>query len=154
MTNLCSGIKTKTVEPPNLGNDRAVDNWLPLFTLANQVSDIWLKKCEAAYRSLTIVDDEADLSTLLLEDIRDIFNKDNVNKISSENLVSKLTKEKDKPWCECKNGGALTQNGLAVMLKPYGIKPKVIRLTGGSTPRGYELKQFTDAFDRYLPPSP
>lgn len=146
-------IKLNTIDPPNLGNDRAADNWLPLFTLANQVSDIWLKKCEAAYLSLTIIDDESDLSSLLLGDIRDIFNKHNDIKISSADLVNKLTEDKDKLWCEYKNGKALTQSSLATILKPFNIKSSTIRIQT-KTLRGYELNQFKNTFDIYLPPLP
>jgi len=137
--------------PPNLGNDRTVDNWAPLFTIANQASPDWLRKCEDAYRRLTGYEEEPLVSTLLLTDIRLIFMSLGSANISSANLVAKLIEDKDKPWCEIRNGGAISQNGLATMLKIYGIKPKVIRLNS-STPRGYELAQFVDAFDRYLPP--
>jgi hypothetical protein len=37
-----------------------------------------------------------------------------------------------------------------VRLRPYGIKPKVIRI-GGATPRGYRREDFEDAWVRYLP---
>lgn len=149
-----TAIKTNTVEPPNLGNDRAVDNWLPLFTLANQVSDKWLKKCKVAYKLLNTHKEDPEISISLLADIRTIFNSLNQVNISSKDLLNKLISDKDQPWCEYKNGRQLTPNGLAVILKPYGIKPKVIRLADGSTPRGYDLKQFTNTFDSYLPPIP
>ena len=139
-----------SIEPPNLGNDRAVDNWLPLFTLAKQVSNTWYKKCELAYQLLNNFDDEPLPSTLLLEDIREIFNDHKDDKIPSAILLGKLISLEDHPWCEYKNGGSMSQNGLATMLKTYSIKPKGIRYEG-KTPRGYELKQFKDAFERYLP---
>ncbi len=144
-----SNILKNTIEPPNLGNDRAVDNWLSLFTIANQVGPEWLDKCEAAYRLLNDYEDEPLLSTLLLGDIRDIFSKHNTDKISSADLVAKLIEFKDKPWCEIRGGRAMSQNGLAITLKIYDIKPNVMRCNGG-TIRGYELDQFTDAFNRYL----
>lgn len=142
-------ILDNTVEPPSLGNDRAVDNWLPLFTIANQVGAEWLDKCEAAYRLLNDYEDEPLLSTQLLADIRDIFSNRNSDKISSADLVTNLVAFKDKPWCEIRNGRPMSQNGLATMLKIYNIKPSVIRCKGGAI-RGYELDQFTDAFNRYL----
>src|SRR5262249_9856940 len=43
----------------------------------------------------------------------------------------------------------ISQRQVAGLLKPYGIKPKVIRLDDGSTPRGYLLEWFTDVFDRF-----
>ena len=47
-------------------------------------------------------------------------------------------------------GKAITANGLARLLAPFGIKPGTIR-TAGSTPKGYHIAQFEDAFARYLP---
>ena len=137
------------VEPPNLGNDRAVDNWLPIFTIASLVSDAWLKKCEDAYTLLTDHGDEIELSTSLLADIREIFDIHNDDKLPSAELVEKLIEDKDKPWCEHKHGRAISPNNVATILKAYKIKPKSIRI-GNKTLRGYELEQFKDAFDRYL----
>lgn len=142
-------IKSNVIEPPSLGNDRAVDNWLPLFTIANQASPEWLVKCEAAYRVLNNYEEEPLLSTQLLSDIQGILAAHSSNKISSADLVTKLTEFKDKPWCEIRHGGAISQNVLASMLKIYNIKPSVIRCNS-NTLRGYELDQFKDAFDRYL----
>jgi len=147
-------IKGTLVEPPDLGNDRAVDNWLPLFTIANQVSDRYLKKCEASYKLLNAAHLEPDISTLLLTDIREIFNSHNINKITSVDLVSNLITPKDKPWCEIRHGRPMSQIGLANMLKKYGIRPKTVRHNGSTSHRGYELKQFQDTFDRYLPSTP
>lgn len=146
-------IKNNLVEPPYLGNDRTVDNWLPLFTLANQVSPEWRKKCEESYRLLNEHEDEPELATLLLADIRDILSNHDDDKISSADMVKKLLEDKDKPWGEFKNGRPITQSGLAKVLGNYKIKPKTIRYKG-NTPRGYELKQFTDTFERYLPDQP
>jgi len=145
-------IKASSFKPSPLGNDRAVDNWKPLFVLADLAGSCWLHDCDTAYQSLT-VPDEPELPTLLLGAIREIFKKTTVSKISSAQLVEDLTKDKDQPWCEYRNGSSISQSGVANMLKAYGIKPKGIRI-GAATPRGYELKCFTDAFERYLPPSP
>jgi hypothetical protein len=142
-------IEQNQIEPPSCGNDRAVDNWLPMFTIAKLVSDNWFEKCKTAYVILNQHENEPELSTLLLADIKEIFNNHNDNKISSADLVNKLNEDKEKPWCECKGGRAMSQSHLAQMLKGYGIKSKGIRV-GNKTLRGYELQQFTDTFDRYL----
>jgi hypothetical protein len=44
----------------------------------------------------------------------------------------------------------VTPGWLAAMLRPFGIRPHTIRI-GQSTPKGYEFKDFEDAFARYLP---
>ncbi len=144
------GIKDNPVTPlSGNGNDRGVDNWLPLFTIASQVSEAWLDKCKIAYSLLDTCDAEPELSTLLLADISEIFNKHTDTKMSSADLVTQLIMDQDKPWCEYKGGKPLTQNKLAGMLKAYGIKSKGIRYRD-KTPRGYELAQFYDSFKRYI----
>ncbi len=146
-----SAIINNLIIPPDLGNDRAIDNWLPLFTLAKLVSDKWYNECEEAYKLLNTSHSEPDESTLLLSDIHDIFVANNSAKIHSIDIVTALVGQKDKPWCEIRNGRSLTQNGLAVKLKKFGIRPISLRHNGTTTQRGYELQQFTDTFKRYLP---
>jgi hypothetical protein len=139
-------IKSSPYLPPDIGNDRAADNWTPLFTIANLAGNKWFGKCSQAYQMLS-TQEELGVSTLLLTDIQPIL--DDKPKLSSADLVAELCKDEDKAWCEYKNGRAITQNALAMILKPYGIKPKAMRV-GGASLRGYELSQFTDTFDRYL----
>src|SRR5262249_12144071 len=43
---------------------------------------------------------------------------------------------------------------LARVLKPFGIVSHTIRLAGGWTPKGYERKDFEDAWARYSPDPP
>jgi hypothetical protein len=50
-------------------------------------------------------------------------------------------------------GKPLNDRGLAKLLKPYGIKPKVVRL-GGDVAGGYVREDFRDTWQRYLPPLP
>ena len=33
----------------------------------------------------------------------------------------------------------------------YGVKPKTVRMKSNYTPKGYEVRDFEDAFARYLP---
>jgi len=40
---------------------------------------------------------------------------------------------------------------LAKLLRPFGVKPKVIRVDDGSTPRGYTREALRDAWERWLP---
>ena len=41
---------------------------------------------------------------------------------------------------------------MASLLKGYGIRSGSIRLDSRSTPKGYYLRSFQEAFERYLPP--
>jgi hypothetical protein len=48
----------------------------------------------------------------------------------------------------------LTARQLAKFLAPYDIRPKTVRMAHLTTPKGYEVRQFQEAFSRYLPDLP
>jgi putative DNA primase/helicase len=56
----------------------------------------------------------------------------------------------DRPWPEWRHGKPITVRQVARLLKPFGITPGTIR-TQDSTPKGYYLTAFDDAFSRYPP---
>lgn len=141
-------IESNPVEPPKIGNDRAADNWLPLFTVAGKIGNSWPTRCGAAYSALTTTA-ELELPTQLLCDIRDVLRRLGDMRISSEDLVSELCMDTTGPWQTSSNGKNLTQHQMARLLNPYGIKPKNVRY-GDRTKRSYEKGQFADAFERYL----
>ena len=137
-------------EPPDVGNDRAQDNWLAMFKVAEVLGGSYLGRCETAYRSLTAAE-ELELPTQLLSDIRAILLEGQLERIGSSDLISKLTEDATKPWVDFSYGRAITASKVAKMLAPYGISPQSYR-AGEKTLRGYLAKQFIDAFERYLPP--
>jgi hypothetical protein len=143
-----SRIKSNSVTPRCLGNDRAVDNWLPLFSVAASYSPRWLTKCEQAYLVLTDVSPK-EIPTLLLEDIKEVFAGHGDTRISSADLVGALCSDANKPWSTLNSGKRLTPVSMAGLLSAYGVSPKSIRFSGGVT-RGYDVAQFEDAFERYL----
>jgi hypothetical protein len=142
-------IRASITKPPNLGNDRAADNWSPLFAVAKNIGGTWPDRCEKAYKVLTNIE-EVELPTQLLSDIRHTLREYRDQKIPSEELINKLCDDDTGPWLSCNNGKRITPSYIAQLLKPYGIKPKAFRL-GEKTKRGYEKSQFDDAFERYLP---
>lgn len=141
-------VKGNQIEPPDQGNDRAVDNWLPLFSVANIFGSVWRQKCEEAYQALT-APAEKTLQTQLLADIKETFAKANNSRIASTELIEKLCSDPEKPWATHSNGRKLTPYQMAKLLKLFDIRPSVMR-SGGKTIRGYEESMFQDAFDRYL----
>lgn len=156
-------IRNSQIEPESLGNDRAVDNWIPLFTFASQASEKWLKKCKSAYQLLNDFKEEATPQIMLLEDIRSIFEgmkpepsefdktiPPKPARIHSNELVEKLIGLEERPWSEWKHGKPMTVNSLAKLLSAFNVHSKTIRIYN-SRAKGYEAKQFDDAFSRYLP---
>ncbi len=148
-------LKKSKPEIPACGNDRAEDNWLPLFTVSHVVGGHWPDKVLASYQSFTAQDlDEGTIGSKLLSDIKEIFEDKNILNISSRDLVAALIKMEDHPWCEWKHGKPLTQNSLSRLLSPYKIKSKSIRMVG-KVNRGYSRDSFEKTWERYLtPPTP
>ncbi len=133
------------IEPAYRGNDRALDNWVPLFTLAKAIDETWYSRCEAAYAEL-VNEVEMELPTRLLSDIRNYVVRAANTRISSSSLTQHLKADESSPWAEMR----LTPARVASMLAPYNIKPKDMRIDG-KVLRGYESIQFEDSFERYLP---
>jgi hypothetical protein len=135
------------IEPPHRGNDRAIDNWIPLFTLAKAIDATWYTRCEDAYAVL-VNEGEMELPTRLLSDIRNHLVKATNTRISSTNIFQSLMADETAPLADMH----FTQAKVASMLTPYNIKPRYMRIEGKIL-RGYESTQFDDAFERYLPPT-
>lgn len=143
-------INNNIIEPPDIGNNRAQDNWTSLFTIAALISPRWLRKCEKAYRLLEAKKDSNDPRDLLLKDIQIILNSYNSKNIRSEDLIAALIADSDSLWTEYNAGRPITPRGLAALLKDFGIKPKTIRQGKNTNNRGYEICDFDDAFNRYI----
>jgi Protein of unknown function (DUF3631)/Bifunctional DNA primase/polymerase, N-terminal len=142
--------------PDGLFNRRA-DNWRPLLAIADALSGPWPERAREA--ALALTGSSGNLSTLglqLLDDIRTVFAMRQAEWLPSETLIADLTLNPEKPWlaygkrCEC-----ITQRHLAALLRPFAIQSNDLRFKredGSEVVRkGYELGQFKDAFDRYLP---
>ena len=127
-------------------DDRATDNWEPLFAAADAIGGEWPERARNAAKAL--IDGEAPegLGIRLLRDIRAVFEGD---RIYSVDLVEKLRSIEDGPWAE----KDLTQNKLAFLLKPYKVKPKTLRV-GETRRKGYERTVFEDEWNRYVPLDP
>ena len=92
--------------------------------------------------------------------IREIAAAREVNQISTRNVLLALIERKGEPWAALWGRDIASGNvrgpaaKLARLLKPFGIAAHTIREPDGSTPKGYKLQHFEDAFSRYLPPKP
>lgn len=143
----------KNYEPniPNNDNDRAADNWIPLFAIASLLGTDWLTNVGEAFKSLNGSNYKSDenINALLLTDIKEIFIEINCDKIHSSDLVIRLLELEDRPWSEYRHGKPITCNTLARLLSSFGIKPRQIRI--GQNKQGYYIADFEDTFARYIP---
>lgn len=137
---------------PETLNDRAQDNWEPLFAIADDAGGKWPEKARKAALKLSgETESTMSAATELLVDIREIIEGGNgFPQIPTHELLAKLNADDLKRWATIMHGQQpMTPRKLAEMLKAFGIRPKNIRFLGAVS-KGYEAKDFKDVFDRYL----
>lgn len=145
--------RSRPILPPS-HNDRALDNWTPLFAIAEIIGGDWLDQVKTSFTLLTLTDDdEESIGPLILSDIQTVFNEKRAERIFSSDLIEALIDLEERPWSEWRRGKPLTGAGLSRLLKPFRIKSQTIRI-GNITQKGYYKKSFQDAFNRYLSPTP
>jgi hypothetical protein len=131
--------------------DRAADTWEPLIAVADLAGGEWPQRGRAAAVALAAdaaeQDQDSSLGLRLLVDLRTVFGDD--DRLDSKTVLDRLCRLEESPWDDLR-GKRLDAGRLSNLLRPYGIKPKVIRI-GDATPRGYERAGFLDAWRRYLP---
>lgn len=129
-------------------DDRSFDNWYILLQIATAlgVYDKAVKACLAICQHKN----EPSLSEQLLFDIREVWHGE---RMSSTVLLGRLITDDEAPWQTYYNGREMTANQLANKLRPFGIKPKALRIEGILV-KGYEKADFIKIWDRYLPPKP
>lgn len=144
---------------PDELNDRAQDIWEPLLAIADRAGGDWPARARAAARELHESTDVEDSSTgvLLLAHVREVFDErpDRVA-VSTEELLSGLVDNPEGPWArwwsvDTDGQKRSSASGLARKLRPYGIRPKRVKIEGTAL-HGYRREQFVDAWDRYAPP--
>jgi putative DNA primase/helicase len=136
------------VEPamPEGFMNRRADNWRPLFAVADRAGGAWPELAREAALTLNHVDAGEDIKAMLLADIRAVFGGGHV--LSSTELVEALKGMEDRPWPEFgRSKKPISTHAVARLLKPLGIGPH--RRRDGSS---YLIRDFAEAFERYLPP--
>jgi putative DNA primase/helicase len=152
-----NGAELSVADPemPDGIMNRTANNWHPMFAIADRIGGDWPSRARQVAVALNSEGDTGSVEIELLADIRAAFEASpTAPALSSDQLVAGLILLEDRPWGEIKNGRPLTKHGLARYLRSFHISPGTIRLSNGTTPKGYKLEQFKDAFERYLPPTP
>ena len=141
---------------PESAHNRLADNWRPLFAVAQAVGGSWREKvcCSFDYlNSNTQADEAQGMGTTLLADIRNLFEETGSKKIFSAAIVGRLIEIEGRPWAEYGRAQKpISKNQLARLLGKFKIKSTSLRI-GSDTAKGYNLADFSEAFERFLPPS-
>lgn len=146
------GGQLKGADPslPDVGNDRAKDNWRPLVAIADLCGGNWPVLVREAMKAMTTVEPDDNASIMLLTDIQDTFDSKNTDRIFTADLIDALIQLDDRPWPGWFRGKPITTHQVAKLLKPFGIFPRQIRYAGENK-KGYMKADFADAAARYLP---
>jgi len=139
---------------PGLSN-RAADNWEPLQQIAVAIGGEWPERVKRIAMTITRMDDAEqapDVGTELLKDIKEVFEERSVDRLFSAELVNALHANSEAPWNSWNRGQPITARQVATKLGDFGIKSKQLRI-GYETKKGYDRKDFAEAFRRYLSPT-
>lgn len=131
-------------------NDRAADNWEPLLAIADAAGGEWPEKARRAALVLSGVAADDEANVMLLQDLAAIFEEEGTDRLPSAQIVEHLITLEGRPWAEWRRGRPLSVNGLARLLKPFGVRPRKIRM-GLDTLQGYRLEDLQEPFSRYIP---
>lgn len=139
----------KPILPEEL-NDRAQDNWEPLFSIAEIAGDAWLQLAHTAAIKISSDSNEPQsIGVQLLADIQDIYEPQRVDRFTTAELILSLCKDDEKPWTTYHRGQPITPRQIAALLRKFNIYSNTIRI-GSTTAKGFSYIQFGDAFARYL----
>lgn len=136
-----------------LGDDRAADNFEPLFALLF-VADLrrfeelrasaeWLTSRKAAG------EEDDSLPLRLLADVRQVWRYGQPAMFTSD-LLARLRSVQDAPWAA---DVELNARKLSRWLRGFGTEPRTVRV-GTATAKGYHRQELEDAFLRYLASNP
>lgn len=135
---------------PDTLNDRAQDNWEPLFAIAEIAGEEWLQLARTAALKISINNDQSEsVGVQLLFDIQEIYEPQCIARFTTSELITALCKDDEKPWATYNRGRPITPRQIANRLKEFGIISNTVRI-GTLTAKGYQYWQFADAFSRYL----
>ncbi len=133
-------------------SDRAFNNWEHLFAIADIISPtegIELRTAAIKLSSANSAFDTESITTLLLRDIREIFNTNHIDVIQSTHLCSALANKENSSWGEISYGKPITPTKLSHLLHDFNIKSQQ-RNVKGQNNKVYYYSDFIDAFNRYL----
>ena len=136
-------------ELPGGLHDRAADNWRPLTAIADIAGGHWPDTARKVAVSLSGDKEDPSYKVQLLADIRSIFDAQGKDRLPSKKLCRALGEMEDRRWGGWNKNFPIEPRNLAQLLDPFDIKPHTVRIDD-ETPKGYLLKDFEDAFQRYL----
>jgi hypothetical protein len=137
--------------------DREAELWMPLFAVCAVAAPERMESLKAIAIGISRgkqSEEPAELGILLLRDTRDVFRAASQDRLSTSTLLSDLGTVEESPWAGWSNGRGLDPRSLARMLRPFRVEPHNLRMQDGAVIKGYERRDFEEAWTAYLPPLP
>ena len=140
---------------PERLHDRARDAWESLFAIAEVAGGDWAGTGGRAWRACEHVnadaDDETGAREMLLADLRTVFREaGEPQALTTKQILQALIAMEGRPWSEWNRGKPLSSHGLSRLLKPFGIRPRVLRISRQGTPRGYRRESLEPVWGAYF----
>ncbi|MFU8863391.1 MAG: DUF3631 domain-containing protein [Rhodobacterales bacterium] len=138
------------IEPPACGNDRMQDNFTPLWRIATVLGAPWPDRLAAAYAAQAMADDDdaEPAGIMMLRDIAELFASRRADRISTSEIVGDLIVMEERPWADWRHGRPINAQSVAKLMKPFGVKVRVLKLNGSSA-RVYLRSDVEAAAARY-----
>jgi Protein of unknown function (DUF3631) len=143
---------------PDALSDRQQDVAEPLLAIAEAIGRPWPRRLAAALvelltQAVPLEDDEA---MVLLADIRSVFERRNLDRLATTDLLTELREIDGAPWHtwwskRVEDADKAAAMRLAQSLRPFGIRARKVRVGADKPVQGFDREQFEDAWKRYLP---
>ena len=103
-------------EMPEGLHNRAADNWRFLIAIADLAGGHWPGRARMVALALSGAAEDPSAPVRMLADIRDVFEAQGADRLSSEELCRELGKMEDRPWGEWRHGFPIRPAQLARLL--------------------------------------
>src|SRR5262249_41080817 len=117
--------------------------------IADIAGDYWPEQARQAAVALAENSTENNAIETLFLDIFLLFSQEERERVFTRELVEWLNGFRNHLWAERNRGRPINEVWLAQQLRPYRIRPRVVRI-GEAVSRGYHLDDFRDSFKRYI----
>lgn len=144
--------RLRGAEPPfpDELNDRAAEAWEPLLAIADVAGGDWPARARAAAVGLAADADaeEATYGARLLGKLGELLRGRAA--VATDAVLEAVNGDEELPFGGWRDGKGLDARTLARLLRPYGVRPRTVRLDDESTAKGYRRDHATEeAFTRY-----
>lgn len=143
-------VRKATTSLPDALDDRQKDNWEPLLTIADLAGGKWPALARETAIALCTNAEVKSHRAEFLEDVRTVFETQQIDRISTADLIKYLCDDEEASWATYNRGKPINPRQISNLLKGYGIVSNTLRFSGKSSAKGFEKDQFLDAWARYV----